>query len=266
MERDFVERGALVTGAGAGIGAAIARKLGERGAGVLVADLDGAAAAAVADSIAAAGGAAVAHQVDVTDPEAVAAMVAACLDAFGELRLAVNNAGIHGDPTNPAVADYSLEWWERTIATNLSSVLYCLRAETRAMREAGAGGAIVNTASIFGVEATDGMAGYVAAKHGVVGLTKVAALDHAADGIRVNCVGPGFIQTGLVDRNIPEAMRGAVAGLHALDRLGEPEEVAELVAFLLSDAAGFLTGSYYPVEGGLLGRVAMPGGPVEESI
>ena len=251
------DRAAIVTGAGTGIGEAVARTLAASGASVLIADVHAPSARAVAESIG--GGRAVPWEVDVTDPAAVDAMVDACLDAFGALHVAVNNAGIHGDPSNPPVADYPLAWWNRIIATNLSSVFYCLRAEVRAMRTAAAGGAIVNTASIFGMVAAAGVSGYIAAKHGVVGLTKAAALDHAPDGIRVNAVGPGFIKTGLVERNIPESARPAVAALHALNRLGEPQEVADLVAWLCSDAASFCTGNYYAVEGGLLVQGAAMG-------
>jgi NAD(P)-dependent dehydrogenase (short-subunit alcohol dehydrogenase family) len=247
-------RTALVTGGATGIGEACARVLAGSGAAVLIADIDGAGAGAVADSISSAGGRAVGHQADVTDVNAVDEMVSACVAEFGGLHIAVNNAGIHGDPSNPPLVDYPLEWWDRILATNLSSVFYCLRAEIRAMRETGEGGAIVNVASIFGMVATMGLSGYVAAKHGVVGITKAAALDHAPDDIRVNSVGPGFIKTGLVDRNIPEAAQPEVAALHALNRFGEASEVADLVGFLVSDGASFATGNYYPIEGGLLAR------------
>jgi NAD(P)-dependent dehydrogenase (short-subunit alcohol dehydrogenase family) len=129
-----------------------------------------------------------------------------------------------------------------------------MRAEIRTMRDSDQGGSVINMASIFGQVAVPGLAGYVAAKHGVVGLTKAAALDHAADGIRVNAVGPGFIKKGLVERNVPEAERGDIAALHALGRLGEPREIADLVTFLAGDGASFLTGVYYAAEGGFLAR------------
>lgn len=252
--RELDGRVAIVTGAGTGIGEACARALADAGAAVLLADIDARSAERVAGEIRGGGGHATAHETDVTVVEQVDEMVERCLAEFGALHIAVNNAGIHGDPANPPTADYPLEWWDRIIATNLSSVLYCLRAEVRAMRAAGSGGSIINMASIFGQVAVPGLAGYVAAKHGVVGLTKAAALDHAVDGIRVNAVGPGFINTGLVERNVPEAERANVAALHAMNRLGEPREIAGLVAFLAGDRASFLTGAYYAAEGGFLAR------------
>jgi NAD(P)-dependent dehydrogenase (short-subunit alcohol dehydrogenase family) len=247
-------RVAIVTGAGTGIGEACARALSRAGAAVLVADIDEPSAQSVAGHIREGGGRAEAHRVDVTLVEEVDEMVERCMAEFGGLHVAVNNAGIHGDPSNPPAADYPIEWWDRILATNLTSVYLCLRAEVRAMRETGEGGSIVNMASIFGQVAVPGLSGYVAAKHGVVGFTKAAALDHAPEGIRVNAVGPGFIETGLVERNVPEVERPNIAALHAMNRLGEPVEVANLVAFLASDQASFLTGSYYAAEGGYLAR------------
>jgi NAD(P)-dependent dehydrogenase (short-subunit alcohol dehydrogenase family) len=247
-------RAALVTGGGGGIGSACARALGEAGAAVLIVDVDVDAARRVAGALTGDGIRAEAHAADVTDPDAVAEMVELCQAEFGSIDIAVNNAGIHGDPASPPLADFELEWWERTLAINLSAVFYCLRAELRAMRAQGRGGSIVNMGSIYSQVAHPGVSAYVASKHGVVGLTKAAAVDHAADGIRVNAVGPGFIDAGLVHRHIPEAARPEFAALHPLGRLGLAEEVAAMVTFLAGDAAGFCTGNYYPVEGGLLAR------------
>jgi NAD(P)-dependent dehydrogenase (short-subunit alcohol dehydrogenase family) len=251
---DLDGRIAMVTGGGTGIGEACARKLAASGSTILVVDFDEPSAAAVASSIRAEGGYAEAHGADVTDVKAVEEATKRLVADFGGLHIAVNNAGIHGDPSNPPAADYPLEWWDRVLATNLTSVFYCLRAEVQVMRETGSGGSIVNMASIFGQVAAPGLAAYVAAKHGVVGLTKAAALDHAQEGIRVNAIGPGFIQTGLVERNIPEIQRPEIEALHALNRLGSPVEVADLVAFLASEKASFITGAYYAVEGGYLAR------------
>lgn len=253
MDYELTERGALVTGAATGIGEAAARTLAASGASVLIADVDIVRASAVADSIVAGGGRAQAHEADVTDPSAVKGMVDACVDAFGDLRIAVNNAGIHGDPSNPPIADYPTEWWDRIIGVNLTAVYHCVRAEAQAMRAAPSG-SIVNVSSIYGATAKAGLSGYITTKHAVVGLTKAAALDHAEDGIRVNCVSPGFIQTELVDRAVPESKRDEVAVLHALNRLGRPEEVAEVIAFLASDASSFVTATSYPVDSGLLAQ------------
>jgi 2-dehydro-3-deoxy-L-rhamnonate dehydrogenase (NAD+) len=247
-------RAAMVTGGGGGIGSAIARALGEAGAAVLVVDIEADAAGRVAGQLSADGMRAHAHVADVTDPDAVAETVELCQAEFGSIDIAVNNAGIHGDPASPALADFDLDWWHRTLAINLSSVFYCLHYELRAMRAAGRGGSIVNMGSIYSQVAHPGVSAYIATKHGVVGLTKAAAVDHAADGIRVNAVGPGFIDAGLVHRHIPEADRPEFAALHPLGRLGRAEEVAAMVTFLAGDAAGFCTGNYYPVEGGLLAR------------
>ena len=238
---------AIVTGAGSGIGEACATLLARRGAKVLVADVRAAPAEAVAAAI---GDAARPHVVDVTDPAACEAMVAAAVEAFGRLDVAVNNAGI-GGPQAPT-GEYPLDGWAAVIAVNLSGVFYCMRAEISAML-AGGGGSIVNMASILGSVGFAQSVAYVSAKHGVVGMTRTAAIEYAQQGIRVNSVGPGFIETPLLAAASPEIVAG-VAGLHPTARLGRAEEVAELVAFLASDRASNTTGAYYVTDGGYTAR------------
>lgn len=247
MRNDFEGRAALVTGAGSGIGEACAVRLAERGARVLVADIDSSAGERVAAAI---GEAATPFTVDVSDPDQCAAMVAAALDTFGRLDVAVNNAGIAG-PSAP-VGEYPLDGWRQVMAVHLDGTFYCCRAEIGVMKEAG-GGSIVNMASILGSVGFQNAPAYIAAKHGIVGLTRAAALDHASDGIRVNSVGPGFIQTPLLD-NAPAEVVAGVAALHPLARLGMPNDVAELVCFLASDAASNMTGGYYLTDGGYTAR------------
>jgi NAD(P)-dependent dehydrogenase (short-subunit alcohol dehydrogenase family) len=177
-------------------------------------------------------------------------MVRAAVEEFGRLDVAVNNAGI-GGPQAPT-GDYPLDGWAAVIAVNLSGVFHCLRAEIPAMLEAG-GGSIVNMASILGSVGFAQSVAYVSAKHGVVGMTRTAALEYAGQGLRVNSVGPGFIATPLLDAASPEIVAG-VASLHPLGRLGRAEEVAELVAFLASARASNITGAYYLTDGGYTAR------------
>jgi NAD(P)-dependent dehydrogenase (short-subunit alcohol dehydrogenase family) len=244
--QDLDGKSAIVTGGGRGLGAAIAQRLAAAGTRVVIADLDGEAAAAVADAV---GGVAV--TTDVSVPAQVDAMVRVCTKTFGGLDIAVNNAGIGG--VMAPLADYPTDVWDRVMSVNLSSVFHCMRSEIAVMRAAG-GGSIVNMASMLGQVAFPSVSAYVAAKHGVVGLTKAAALDHAADGIRINAVGPTFITTELVTSTIDQEGLDALAAGHPGGRLGTPEEVAELVAWLASDAASLAQGGFYPADGGWLAR------------
>jgi NAD(P)-dependent dehydrogenase (short-subunit alcohol dehydrogenase family) len=243
---EFEGKVAVVTGAASGIGRATALAYAREGGRVLVSDLNVAGAEETVGMIRAGGGEAAAIRTDVSRPEECEAMVARAVELYGRLDCACNNAGIGGEQA--PVANVSVEGWNRVIAVNLSSVFYSMKYEIPAML-AGGGGAIVNMASILGAVGFAGAAGYVAAKHGMVGLTKNAALEYATQGVRVNAVGPAFIRTPLV-----AGLEDAVLPLHPMGRLGTPEEVADLVLFLSSGRASFITGSYYPVDGGYLAR------------
>lgn len=252
MPRPLDGRVAAITGGASGIGAACARVLAAAGASVAVMDVDAGAARAVANAISDKGSEAVGLHIDVADGRSVESAFEQVSESFSRLDIAVNSAGISG-PAAP-VADLDPDAWDRVLAVNLTGIFLCMRTQLRSMRSGG-GGAVVNIASVLGtVASVGGSAAYVAAKHGVLGLTKAAALDHAADGIRVNTVGPGYIVTPLAQQRLgPGGLREREA-LHPLGRLGQPEEVAELVCWLASDAASFVTGSFYPVDGGYLAR------------
>lgn len=241
---------ALVTGAAMGIGRAIAARLAAKGAQVLLCDVDDAGGEQAAAEIMAAGGRAAYQRLDVTDPQAHAAAVERAQVLFGGLDIAVNNAGISGEFRK--TADHTPQTWRQVLSINLDGVFYGVHAQIPALLQRG-GGAIVNISSILGQVGHPDLAPYVAAKHGVVGLTRTVALDYGAQGLRCNAVGPAFIRTRLVD-NVPEEGRHQLAALHALGRLGESGEVAELVSFLASDRASFLTGNYYAADGGYLSR------------
>lgn len=247
MSFDFTGKVAIVTGGASGIGEAIARTLAAGGAKVVVADLNADAARATAEALVAAGGTASAFAVDVAEADQVEAMVAFATSSYGGLHLAVNNAGIGG--VAAPTGEYPIDAWHKVIDVNLNGVFYGLRYEIPAILASG-GGSIVNIASILGSVAFANSPAYVAAKHGVLGLTKSAAIEYAKQGVRVNSIGPGFIDTPLLSKNLPFDALAYIAGLHPIGRLGTSGEVAGITAFLLSSEASFITGSYHLVDGG----------------
>ena len=243
---------AVVTGGASGIGRACAHVLARSGSDVSLWDLDQAALDLVAKELDAFECRVHTAVVDVSDSAAVDAAMDDAVTALGHVNVAVCNAGIGGEANTSG--DYTDDGWHKVIGVNLDGVFFTQRAAIRAMKAGGRGGSIINMASILGAVGFATASAYTAAKHGVVGLTQVAAWEHAADGIRINAVGPGFIRTPLVEQHLDQATLDFLGTQHALQRIGEPEEVAELVAWLASDGASFATGTYYPIDGGYLAR------------
>ncbi len=243
----FDSKVALVTGGGSGIGAEISRELAAEGASVVVTDINLEAAEGVVAEIVSAGGRAAAFAQNTAKWEDSESAVAFAVEQFGGLHLAVNNAGIGAPPQT--IGDYDIAAWDRVRAVDLDGVFYGLKFQLPAIVAAG-GGAIVNMASVLGSVGIAQNAAYVASKHALVGLTKVAALEYTAQGVRTNAVGPGFIDTPLVRSCLSSDALTALEAEHAAGRLGTDREVAALTLFLLSDAASFISGSYHLVDGG----------------
>ncbi|GAA4679485.1 SDR family NAD(P)-dependent oxidoreductase [Frondihabitans cladoniiphilus] len=243
----FDNKVAIVTGGGSGIGEGISKQLASEGASVVVTDIDLEAAQRVVDEIVAAGGKASAFTQNTAKAEDSKAAVEFAQKTYGALHLAVNNAGI-GAPA-ATIGDYDLAAWDRVVGIDLSGVFYGLHYQLPAIVAAG-GGAVVNMSSVLGAVGIAENAAYVSSKHALIGLTKVAALEYTAKGVRTNAVGPGFIDTPLVRKMMSTEAITALEAEHASKRLGTNQEVAALTLFLLSDEASFTTGSYHLVDGG----------------
>ncbi len=239
---------AIVTGGASGIGKAIVELFVKEGAKVVVADLNEKLGNELINNLG--DGNVIFIKADSSSPEDNKKIVDAAIENFGALHIAVNNAGIGGE-ANP-VADLSIEGWKKVIDINLNGVFYGMHYQLPEIEKVG--GSIINMASILGSVGFAQSSAYVAAKHGVVGLTKTAGWEYATKGVRVNAIGPGFIATPLIDENLDQNTLKYLETQHAFQRLGKPEEVAELTLWLASDKASFVTASYYPVDGGYLAK------------
>lgn len=244
---------ALVTGAAAGIGRAVALTFAREGARVMVSDIDAAGATETAAMIRAAGGEALARPCDVADPDEVEALVTTAVQTLGGLHAAVNNAGIEGDIA--PLADQTLENYDRVMAVNARGAFLCMKAEIPALLASG-GGAIVNISSVAGLIGFPGLSPYVATKHALAGMTKNVALEYGRQGIRANAICPGGIDTRMLDEVAAKSTGGAqtsaefLGPMHPIGRIGTVDEVAALTVWLCSAQAGFVTGAVIPVDGG----------------
>lgn len=244
---------ALVTGAGSGIGEAIAMAFAAQGAKLVLTDVDQKGGERVMKQVKKLKTDAIFVKADVSVPADCERQVKEAVKAFGRLDIAVNNAGIGGPAAK--IGDYPIDGWDKVIGVNLSGVFYGMRYQIPAMlKNKKEGGSIINIASILAQVGFAMSCAYVAAKHGVVGLTQNAALEYGPNNVRVNAVGPGFIRTPLLDKNLDKQQIKDLVSLHPIGRLGMPEEVAELVLWLASDKSSFVTGSYYNIDGGYLAK------------
>lgn len=253
MAEDMTGKVALVTGAAAGLGRATAEAFARAGASVVVADVTEDGGRETVARIEAAGGTATFVRCDVTDEASVAAMVEAAVSAYGGLDYAYNNAGIEGHQA--PTAEMATEEFERVLGVNLLGVFLCMKYEIPRLLERG-GGAIVNCSSTAGLRGYANLGPYVASKHAVAGLTKATALEYADQGIRVVSIHPAAIQTEMIDRAMAEnpALAAAIATMHPIGRVGQPREIADVVVFLCSEGASFMTGGQVVVDGGALSR------------
>ncbi len=248
---DLKDKVAIVTGGGSGIGEHTAKLFARHGAKVVVSDINEEGGNRVVNEIKDKGGNALFVKADTSNHEDSKKTVDAAVKEFGKLDIAVNNAGVGGPQSK--IGETDIDAWNKVIDINLNGVFYGMRYQIPAMQK-NKGRSIINMASILAKVGFATSAGYVSAKHGVIGLTKNGALEYAAEGIRINAVGPGFIKTPLIDDNLPEEQQEQLKQLHPIGRLGKPEEVAELCLWLASDRSTFVNGSYYPIDGGYLAQ------------
>jgi len=242
---------AIVTGASSGIGEAIAITFAAAGAKVVVSDINEEGGNKVVEAIKSKGGDAFFIRADTSGAEENEKLVAETIKHYGSLSIAVNNAGVGGPAA--LTGEYPIDAWDKVIAVNLSGVFYGLRYQVPAILANG-GGSIINMASVLGQVGTKFSPAYVAAKHGVVGLTKAAALEYADQKVRINSVGPGYIKTPLLTQHLNQEQMDDLVSKHPVGRLGESQEIAELVLWLASDKASFVTGTYYAADGGFLAQ------------